>query len=60
MIIVGFVSGGCFCLIGIIAQENYGTKRIAKVIGYLMTGAAVGIFVFEMVIFEILYSQFAS
>ena len=61
MILIGFVSGGCFCLIGVISQEDHGTKHMSKILGYLMTGAAVGILLYEIVIFDILYDlYFAS
>jgi len=56
MIIVGFASGGSFCLIGIISQEDYGTKHMSRIIGYLMTGAAVGILIFDELIFDLLYN----
>ena len=60
IIIVGFTSGGSFCLIGIIAHEDYGTKHVSKILGYLMTGAAIGILVFDELLFDILYNMFAS
>jgi hypothetical protein len=60
VIIVGFVSGGCFTLIGIIAHEDYGTKWVSKIIGYLMTGAAFGILIFDKLLFDLLYRAFAS
>eukprot|EP00349_Pseudokeronopsis_sp_Brazil_P008299 CAMPEP_0202970672 /NCGR_PEP_ID=MMETSP1396-20130829/19212_1 /ASSEMBLY_ACC=CAM_ASM_000872 /TAXON_ID= /ORGANISM="Pseudokeronopsis sp., Strain Brazil" /LENGTH=116 /DNA_ID=CAMNT_0049699345 /DNA_START=1194 /DNA_END=1544 /DNA_ORIENTATION=+ len=60
MILVGFVSGGSFCLIGIMAHEDYGSKHLSKIIGYLMTGAAVGILIFEVLILDVLYPHFAT
>lgn len=60
VIIVGFVSGGAFCLIGIISHEDYGTKWVSKIIGYFMTGAAFGILIFDEIIFDVLYNMFAS
>lgn len=47
IILVGFISGGSFTLIGIIAHEDYGTKNVAKILGVIMTGAAIGIFLFD-------------
>lgn len=52
IIIVGFTSGGAFCLIGIIAHEDYGTKNVSKILGYLMTGAAIGILIFDELVFD--------
>ena len=56
VIIVGFVSGGTFTLMGIIAHEDYGPKYIAKILGIFMTGAAVGILIFDEVVFDIMYN----
>ena len=47
-------------MIGIIAHEEYGIKKYIKVIGYMLTAGAVGIFIFDMLIFQYLYSAFAS
>jgi MFS family permease len=60
MMIVGFVEGGTFVLAGIIAHEDYGSKKYAKILGIFMTGAALGIFLFEKVIFDWIYSATAS
>jgi len=57
---VGFVSGGSFCLIGIIAHEDYGSYNVVKILGYLMTGAAFGIFIFDELVFDLLYKALAS
>jgi len=48
---VGFVQGGCFVLIGIIAHEEYGIKKYIKVVGYMLSAGALGIFIFDMLIF---------
>jgi hypothetical protein len=60
IIIVGFSSGGSFCLIGIIAHEDYGSKWFSKIFGYFMTGAAFGILFFDLILFDFLYRAFAS
>jgi MFS family permease len=60
VIIVGFVSGGTFTLMGIIAHEDYGPKYIAKILGIFMTGAATGILLFDEVVFDLMYRSFAS
>ena len=60
MVIVGFVSGGTFTLMGIIAHEDYGAKHSAKVLGTFMTAGAVGILIFEELVFDFLYGSFAS
>lgn len=46
-IIVGFISGGSFTLVGVIAHEDYGTKNVAKILGTIMTGAAGAILVYD-------------
>ena len=51
VIMVGFVQGGCFVLIGIIAHEEYGIKKYIKVVGYMLSAGALGIFIFDMLIF---------
>lgn len=58
--IVGFTSGGAFTLIGIISHEDYGTKHVTKILGFLMTGAAFGILIFDELVFDIMYNSFAS
>ncbi len=60
IIIVGFVSGGTFCLVGIITHEDYGTRNVSKILGYLMTGAAIGILIFDELIFDQMYHAFTS
>lgn len=60
VIIVGFISGGTFTLMGIIAHEDYGTKNVPKILGVFMTGAAVGIFIFDELIFDLMYRAFAT
>ena len=52
VVIVGFVQGGSFTLIGIISQEDYGTKNVSKILGYLLTGAAFGILIFDELVFD--------
>lgn len=60
VVIVGFVSGGTFTLMGIIAHEDYGPKYIARILGIFMTGAAVGILIFDVIVFDLIYAAFAS
>jgi MFS family permease len=55
VILVGFCEGGCFVLAGIIAHEDYGSKKYSRILGIFMTGAAFGILVFEKLVFDWLY-----
>ena len=56
VIIVAFAEGGVFVLAGIIAHEDYGSKKYTKILGIFMTGAAIGILVFEKLVFDYLYN----
>ena len=60
VIIVGFISGGTFTLMGIIAHEDYGSKHLAKALGLFMTAAAVGILIFDELVFDFMYNSFAT
>jgi MFS family permease len=60
VIIVGFVSGGTFTLMGIIAHEEHGHKHVGKILGIFMTAGAVGIIFFDEVVFDLLYHAMAS
>ena len=60
VIISGFASGGTFTLMGIIAHEDYGPKYCAKIIGAFMTAAAVGILIFDELVFDLLYKASAT
>lgn len=60
VVIVAFVSGGSFTLAGIIAHEDYGAKHYNKILGIFMTGAAAGIFIFDELVFGLMYSFFSS
>ena len=60
VMIVAFVSGSSFVLAGQIAHEDYGGKHFNKILGFFMTGAAVGILVFEELVFDQMYSWFSS
>lgn len=60
IVLVGFVQGGSYVLIGIISHESYGTKNIAKVLGTIMTGGAIGILIFDELIMDQFYRFFAT
>jgi MFS family permease len=60
VIIVAFSEGGLFVLAGIIAHEDYGSKKYTKILGIFMTGAAVGILIFEKLVFDYLYNMMAT
>jgi len=60
VIIVGFCEGGLFVLAGIIAHEDYGSKKYNRILGIFMTGAAIGILVFEKIVFDWMYSAFSD
>jgi len=60
VMIVAFVSGSSFVLAGQIAHEDYGSKHYNKILGIFMTGAAVGILIFEELVFDQLYYWFSS
>lgn len=52
VVIVAFVSGSSFTLAGIVAHEDYGAKHFNKILGIFMTGGAIGILVFDELIFD--------
>lgn len=52
VMIVAFVSGSSFVLAGQIAHEDYGSKHYTKILGIFMTGAAVGILIFDELVFD--------
>jgi MFS family permease len=58
--VAGFVSGGFFTLMGIIANEEFGAKSYAKVLGFFMTGASLGIFIYDYLVFDVMYSKYTS
>lgn len=60
IIIIAFAEGGVFVLAGIIAHEDYGSKKYTKILGIFMTGAAFGILIFEKLVFDYLYNFFYS
>ena len=60
VIIVAFAEGGVFFLAGIIAHEDYGSKKYTKILGIFMTGAAFGILIYEKLVFDYLYNFFSS
>lgn len=60
VIIVAFVEGSCFTVAGQIAHEDYGGKHYGKILGIFLTGAAVGIFIFQELVFDRLYPWFAT
>jgi hypothetical protein len=60
VILVGFASGSTFTLMGVIAHEEYGLGNINRILAILMTSAAIGIFVFDELIFDWMYESFAS
>lgn len=52
VMIVALVSGSSFVLAGQIAHEDYGSKHFIKILGIFMTGAAIGILIFEELVFD--------
>lgn len=60
VILVGFVSGSTFTIMGVVAHEEYGLGNVTKILAMLMTASAVGIFIFEEVIFSWMYDFFAN
>ena len=58
MIIAGVVYGSILTLIAVIAHEDYGGKNIPKILGAFMTAGAVGILLYEQLIFVIFYNFF--
>ncbi len=57
VVIVAFISGGSFTLAGIIAHEDYGAKHYNKILGIFMTGAAVGILIFDQLVFGLFFNM---
>ena len=57
VIIVAFISGGSFTLAGIIAHEDYGSKHYNKILGVFMTGAAIGILIFDQLVFGLFFNM---
>jgi hypothetical protein len=55
MIIIAFTQGGSFTLAGIIAHEDYGSKYYNKILGIFMTGAAIGILIYDELVFDQMY-----
>ena len=53
--LIAFVEGGCFVLAGIIAHEDYGSKKYSRILGIFLTGGALGIFIFQKLVFDYLY-----
>lgn len=60
VILVAFIEGSTFVLLGIIAHEDYGTKRYSQILGIFMTAAAVGILVYDILVFDQFYSYFIT
>jgi hypothetical protein len=60
MLFTSIAYGGTFTLMGIIAHESYGVHSFAKVLGTFMTAGAVGILIYEQIIFVTFYSFFSS
>ena len=54
--IVGFVQGGCFVLVGIISHEEFGIKNFSKSLGRILTAGAVGILIYDQLVFTYLYN----
>jgi len=52
IILVAFISGGSFTVIGVISHEDYGLRYIMKILGFFMTGAAIGILIFDELVFD--------
>jgi len=59
-VIVALVSGGAFTLMGVIAHEEYGNRNVAKMLVIFMTVGAIGIFIYEVIIFNHIYAHMAS
>lgn len=60
IVMVGFVQGSSYVLVGIITHENYGTKNVARILGTIMTAGAIGILIFDELILDRFYNVFAS
>ena len=60
VVMVAFISGGSFTLAGIIAHEDYGAKHYNKILGVFMTGAAVGILIFDQLVFGLFFNMFSD
>ena len=60
VIVVGFVCGGTFTLMGIIAHEEHGHKHVSQILGIFMTAGAFGIIFFDEIVFDLLYHAMAS
>jgi hypothetical protein len=60
MLLTSLAYGSTFTLMGVFAHESYGVHSFAKVLGAFMTAGAVGIFIFEQIIFVSFYSFFSS
>ena len=58
MIIAGINYGSILALMTIISHEDYGGKNIPKILGAFMTAGAVGILIYEQVIFVSFYGFF--
>lgn len=59
-VLVGFLSGSTFTIMGVIAHEEYGIGNISRILAMLMTASAVGILVFEEFVFDWMYAFFAT
>jgi hypothetical protein len=56
----GFIQGGSFTLVAVISHEDYGSKHVSKILGFILTGGAIGILIFDEIVFDQVYSMFAS
>lgn len=60
IVIVAFISGSSFVIAGQIAHEDYGSKYYNLILGIFMTGAAIGILIFEELVFDQFYYWFTT
>lgn len=60
MFLTALAYGSSFSLMGIIAHESYGIESFSKILGSFMTAGAVGLFIYEQLIFISFYSFFAG
>jgi MFS family permease len=60
VVIVAFISGSSFVLAGQVAHEDYGDKHFGKILGIFMTAGALGLLIFDQLIFDQMYSWFSA
>ncbi len=45
---------------GVIAHEDFGLSHLTKILASFMTAAAIGILIFDFVVFDMLYKSFSD